>query len=97
MTETILVQDLSKDQARAELARLAQLLLRANDQYHAKDAPEISDAEYDRLKRRNAEIELRFPELKRARQPLREGRCPPGRRVHQGHPCGCHDVVGQRL
>nr|WP_254899242.1 NAD-dependent DNA ligase LigA [Thalassococcus arenae] len=60
---------MDKAEARAELARLTQLLDRANTAYHAEDAPEISDAEYDRLKRRNAEIEARFPDLKRPDSP----------------------------
>ncbi|TFL18293.1 NAD-dependent DNA ligase LigA [Jannaschia formosa] len=55
--------------AEAELARLAGLLGAANRAYHAEDAPEISDAEYDALKRRNAAIEARFPALKRPDSP----------------------------
>ncbi|MFY0691527.1 MAG: NAD-dependent DNA ligase LigA [Paracoccaceae bacterium] len=57
---------LSRDEADVELTRLATLLAAANSAYHTHDAPEISDAEYDALKRRNAEIEDRFPDLKRA-------------------------------
>ncbi|RFP89162.1 NAD-dependent DNA ligase LigA [Rhodobacteraceae bacterium 63075] len=60
---------LSEAQARAELERLAGLINAANKAYHADDDPEISDAEYDRLKHRNAEIEARFPALKRADSP----------------------------
>ncbi|WP_411976441.1 NAD-dependent DNA ligase LigA [Sulfitobacter faviae] len=52
-----------------ELARLAEVLRAANTAYHTEDAPEISDAEYDALKRRNVEIEARFPNLKRADSP----------------------------
>ncbi len=63
------VEKLSPAEAQAELARLADLLARADIAYHAKDAPEISDAEYDAAKRRNAAIEARFPELKRADSP----------------------------
>jgi len=63
------VDGMTEEEARNELARLAEALERANDAYHAKDAPEISDAEYDRLKVRNAEIEARFPNLKRADSP----------------------------
>ncbi|MEC3860212.1 NAD-dependent DNA ligase LigA [Mesobacterium sp. TK19101] len=65
----IAVEALSAEQATAELARLAHLLARANEAYHGQDAPEISDADYDRLKKRNAAIEDRFPELKRDDSP----------------------------
>ena len=58
------VDALSVEQAQAELERLAELLGAANLAYHTEDAPELSDAEYDRLKRRNAAIEARFPDLK---------------------------------
>nr|WP_111405289.1 NAD-dependent DNA ligase LigA [Phycocomes zhengii] len=56
-------------EARTELDRLAEVLMRADTAYHAEDAPVLSDAEYDRLKRRNAEIEVRFPHLKRTDSP----------------------------
>ncbi|SLN70888.1 NAD-dependent DNA ligase LigA [Ruegeria meonggei] len=65
MRKLIPVSDLTEDAAQAELAHLAAQLSRANTLYHGEDAPEISDAEYDALKRRNAEIEDRFPHLKR--------------------------------
>ncbi len=63
------VEDLDQAQAKAELARLAQVLAAANTAYHTLDAPELSDADYDALKRRNAEIEAKFPELKQADSP----------------------------
>ncbi|HEY9039195.1 MAG TPA: NAD-dependent DNA ligase LigA [Roseovarius sp.] len=63
------VSTLTEDEAKAELARLAEILLRADTAYHDEDAPQMSDAEYDRLKSRNAEIEARFPNLKRADSP----------------------------
>ncbi|WP_281855988.1 NAD-dependent DNA ligase LigA [Litoreibacter halocynthiae] len=67
--EAIEPADLTSDQASAELARLAAVLAQANLDYHGKDAPAISDAEYDDLKRRNAAIEERFPDLKRDDSP----------------------------
>ena len=69
MQATTAVDDLTEAEARAELARLAELLAAANTAYHGADAPEISDADYDALKRRNAGIEARFPALKRADSP----------------------------
>lgn len=69
MTETIPVNALTAAQARAELARLAREIAQANTDYHGKDNPQISDAAFDALKLRNAEIEARFPALKRADSP----------------------------
>lgn len=63
------IDDLTQDAARAELARLAQLLADANTAYHTQDAPRMSDADYDALKRRNTGIEARFPHLKRDDSP----------------------------
>jgi DNA ligase (NAD+) len=64
MVNTISVDELTSSQAADELRRLDLLLNRANADYHDLDAPTISDAEYDQLKRRNQEIEARFPDLK---------------------------------
>ncbi|MDU8926847.1 NAD-dependent DNA ligase LigA [Alisedimentitalea sp. MJ-SS2] len=63
------VVELTEAEARAELERLSEAIARANTAYHTHDAPEISDAEFDALKRRNAEIEARFRDLKRADSP----------------------------
>ena len=63
------VDTLTEAEAREELARLAQAISAANRAYHTLDTPEISDADYDALKRRNAAIEARFPRLKRADSP----------------------------
>lgn len=63
------ISQMSETEVRAELARLAELLGRANQAYHREDAPEISDAEYDALKLRNAALEAAFPALKRADSP----------------------------
>ncbi len=63
------VTDMTEAQARAELADLAARIAAANLAYHRQDAPEMSDADYDALKRRNAAIEAQFPALKRADSP----------------------------
>ena len=69
MTNEPLVEDLTKEQATAELAELAAQLAAANAAYHRDDAPVMPDAEFDRLKRRNQAIEARFPDLKRSDSP----------------------------
>ncbi|MCJ2091532.1 NAD-dependent DNA ligase LigA [Methylobacterium sp. J-072] len=55
--------DLTAEEARTEHARLSEAIQEADRLYHQEDAPEISDAEYDRLRRRLEEIETRFPDL----------------------------------
>ncbi|SDG44414.1 NAD-dependent DNA ligase LigA [Roseospirillum parvum] len=70
-------EDLTPDQAAAELARLAAEIAAHDAAYHQHDAPTVSDAEYDRLKARNAALEARFPELIRADSPRHKVGAPP--------------------
>ncbi len=71
MTDThdLPVAELSEAAAAEELARLAELIRYHDQRYHGDDAPEIDDASYDALVRRNREIEARFPTLMRSDSP----------------------------
>lgn len=71
------VGTLSEEEARAELAALAREIAEHDRAYYQRDRPLITDAEYDALKRRNAEIEARFPHLVRPDSPtFRVGAAP---------------------
>ncbi|WP_380785469.1 NAD-dependent DNA ligase LigA [Sphingomonas sp. R86521] len=73
-------------QAAAELATLAEQIAYHNARYHTDDAPEISDAAYDALVRRNAAIEAAFPALVRADSPSRTvGAAPAGHLAKVAH------------
>jgi DNA ligase (NAD+) len=64
-----LPDELTREEAAAELEWLAGEILRHDELYYGEDAPELSDAEYDRLRRRNLAIEQRFPNLIRDDSP----------------------------
>ena len=66
------VDSLSRNEARKRLEDLSRRIARANAAYHRDDAPEISDADYDALKRLNSAIEARFPDLKRSDSPTEQ-------------------------
>jgi DNA ligase (NAD+) len=63
------VSALTEAEAAAELARLAQDMAEADAAYYQNDAPVLTDAAYDALRQRNAEIEAQFPHLKREDSP----------------------------
>ena len=71
-TNEIAVEDLTLEQAAEELARLAGEIQKLDLAYHQKDAPLVSDSEYDALRQRNVAVEQRFPELVREDSPSRK-------------------------
>jgi len=74
------VEKLSKAEAEAELARLAEEISEHDRRYYQEDTPTVTDAEYDSLRLRNLAIEARFPELKREDSPSEQvGAAPTGR------------------
>src|SRR5215471_5596254 len=60
----IAVDDLTEKQAKAEYARLQAEIAEHDRRYYQDDAPTVSDAEYDALRKRYNEIEARFPDLR---------------------------------
>jgi DNA ligase (NAD+) len=60
---------LTPKEAAAELKRLAVEIAEHDKRYYQQDAPTISDADYDTLRKRNAELEAAFPELILASSP----------------------------
>lgn len=68
------IRELNFDEAKAELQYLATEIAKADLAYYQNDAPYITDAQYDKLKHRNMEIEALYPELVRSDSPsLRVG------------------------
>lgn len=63
------IADLTEEQARKELEQIAAEMAKSDIAYYQNDNPYLTDAEYDALKRRNEQIEQRFPQLVRANSP----------------------------
>jgi len=73
----IAVGELDDQQAKTELARLAQVIAEHDRRYYAEDEPSISDGDYDALRQRNEAIEARFSDLVRENSPsLKVGSSP---------------------
>src|SRR4026208_50009 len=71
------VVDLTEAQAEAEIGGRAAEIGAHDRRYYQEDAPAVSEAAYDALRRRNEEIEARFPALVRADSPSRRVGAPP--------------------
>src|SRR5215217_5308026 len=71
------VDDLTEAEAQSELARLAGAIAVADIAYHQNDAPDLTDADYDAMRRRNDAIEEAFPALVREDSPNNSVGAPP--------------------
>jgi DNA ligase (NAD+) len=72
--------DLTEKQAKAEHARLEAEIAGHDRRYYQDDAPSVSDAAYDALRRRYGAIEERFPQLRTLESlSQRVGAAPSGR------------------
>jgi DNA ligase (NAD+) len=63
------IDQLTREEAAAELARLAKEIAHHDYLYHQMATPEISDADYDALIARNRALEAKFPDLRRIDSP----------------------------
>ena len=63
------ISSLPRAKAAVEHKRLALQIEAHNERYYQKDAPTVSDAAYDALRKRLEEIEARFPDLVTANSP----------------------------
>src|ERR1043166_5862714 len=77
------VELLNEEEANAELARLAKEIAEHDRRYYQDDAPTVTDAEYDALRRRNDDIEKRFPELIRHDSPSQRVGAKPAERFEK--------------
>ncbi|HEY0328364.1 MAG TPA: NAD-dependent DNA ligase LigA [Rhodopseudomonas sp.] len=78
-TVPIDLDKLTKAKAKVELKRLSLEIERHNNAYYQEDAPKISDADYDALRRRVEAIEAKFPELVSADSPTQKVGAAPAR------------------
>jgi DNA ligase (NAD+) len=76
---TVPVDKLTPADAKAELMRLALEIGAHDKRYYQQDAPSVTDAQYDELRKRNAAIEAKFPELIRANSPSKRVGAAPAR------------------
>ena len=91
------MEELTAAEAKAEHEFLAAELERHNRLYYQEDQPEISDADYDRLRLRIEALERAFSKPRQPGKPYAKGRRPARREIRQGPPRGADAVARQRL
>src|SRR5690348_17858053 len=77
--------EMTEAEAANRLMRLAREIARHDKLYHDRDAPEISDADYDALVRENRELEAKFPQLVRSDSPSRRLGAAPTSEIGRAH------------
>src|SRR5947207_9644383 len=77
------IDTLTKAQAKVELKRLALEIESHDKHYYQQDAPKISDAQYDALRRRFNAIEARFAELVSSSSPSQKVGAKPSALFHR--------------
>ncbi len=66
------IADITEEQAKIELEKIAKEMAKADIAYYQNDEPYLTDAQYDELKQRNIELEAAFPHLVREDSPSRK-------------------------
>jgi DNA ligase (NAD+) len=93
----VAVDKLTETQAKVELVRLTLEIERHNEAYYNEDAPKISDAAYDELRKRSDAIEARFPGLVTRDLAVAESRCCTVGAFCEGAACGPDALAWQCL
>lgn len=70
------VSELTSAEAAAELEHIAAEMAKSDIAYYQDDDPYLTDSQYDELKRRNQQIESRFPQLVRPDSPSHRSALP---------------------
>ena len=86
------INELTGEEAAAELAHIAREMAKADIAYYQNDNPYLTDAEYDSLKKRNA-----FTRINSRRQPVKKNRRTAQKRIRQNSPSFSHAFSGRRL
>ncbi len=76
-------EKLTEGEAKKELERLAKEIAEHDRRYYQDDAPTVTDAEYDTLRRRNSDIEAAFPKLVRSDSPSQKVGAKPAERFEK--------------